>query len=187
MVYTASRGSNSLHFDIYSHNKKKKKVKSQNKQMKYRVSQKKRSLAICALVDPLWHPRMIHRVEYQSKTLLNILFWLITLLFNLIAHSYTNSASPGAFNEVPSKPPLASASAFEAEEFGLNHPNHTQSNFLSAVSDKGWTPRLHFSKWPPLLSMHLFALTLMSRMALLIMAGSRAATTRRVFPNFFKM
>ena len=34
----------------------------------YRVSQKKRSLAICAQVDPTWQSRMIHRVEYQSKT-----------------------------------------------------------------------------------------------------------------------
>ena len=81
----------------------------------YRVTQKKRSLAICALVDPTWHSRMIHRVEYQSKTLSNILSWLITLLFNLIAHSNTILASPGTLNEVevPSKQPQAGASAFE--------------------------------------------------------------------------
>ena len=81
----------------------------------YRVTQKKGSLAICALVDPTWHSRMIHRVEYQSKTLSNILSWLITQLFNLIAHSNTILAPPGTLNEVevPSKQPQAGASAFE--------------------------------------------------------------------------
>ena len=58
---------------------------------------------------------MIQRVIYQSKTLSNILSWLITLLFNLIGHSNTILASPGTLNEVevPSKQPQAGASAFE--------------------------------------------------------------------------
>ena len=53
----------------------------------YRVDQKKRSLAICAQVDPTWKSRMIHRQGWISVE--NILPWLITLFFNLIAHSNT--------------------------------------------------------------------------------------------------